>query len=138
MRKRLSDSIDKGFINKIILESGYNATVDEIFAVVDKWFYDIKPEADISKVEEHIYLSNNHGSMQIQLKNEYSRSDAKGKKFFKIRKYISLIFPVKENIYKAYPVCESRNYPVVVCWLYRWFSVLVSGKKKKKWNKNIS
>lgn len=138
LRKRLSDRVDKEYIDKIISGSGYKATVDEIFAIVDKWFYDIKNEADLSKTEEHIYLSNNHGSMQIQLKNEYYRANTKNKRFFKVRKYRNLIFPSKDDMYRSYPLCKSKKYPIVVCWLYRWFSVLTNPKKRKNATRLLS
>lgn len=138
MRIYLSDKVDWEYINNIILNSGYKSTVDEIFSIVDKWFFDVETETDFSKIEEHIYLSNNHGTTQVLLKNEYRRSNARGRCLFKMRKYIALIFPSKERIYKAYPFCKNHNIPLVISWCYRWINALGNSKKRKNAIKLLS
>jgi hypothetical protein len=68
--------------------------------------------------------------------NEHQRSDKQ--RFFKIRKYLSLIFPSKENIYQKYPVCRQKAYPLALCWVYRWFHVLKNPQKRRAGSKLLS
>ncbi len=137
MRKQLSDKVDFDYINTVVQNSGYKSAVDEIFAVVDKWFLDAKTIDDISDIEERIYFSNNHGSQQTLIKNEYIASKNKGENFYKTRKVFSLIFPKKQIIYDTYPLTKKKRLPLIICWFYRWFVILTSFNKIKSSIKHL-
>lgn len=130
LRTNLYEKIDLKYIDDVLIKNGYKKIADELFSVAEKWFGDKISKIDVIKIEEQIYQSNNHGTTQVQFRNEYSRCSHKEKQFFKMRKYIALMFPSKQNIYCAYPLCEHKKYPIVSCWIYRWICALLNSKKR--------
>ncbi len=138
MRAKMIESVDKQFVNDVIDNSGYRAAVSEISSVADKWFLDVEVNHDISDIEELIFQSNNHGTQQVLIKNDYMKSNKKGEKFFKLRRVWSLIFPPKETIYKSYPTLKNKKTPIVFCWVYRWFVILTDSEKRKSANNHVS
>ena len=131
MESKLSGSIDRAYIQTVLQESGYEAMAKKLLAVAQKWFAEAALEEDLSKEEALIFESNNHGTYQVSLKNEYNKASAEDQRFFKLKRYLALLFPKKEDIYNAYPRCKRWKLPTLLCWIYRWVSICVHSKKRK-------
>lgn len=125
----LADCVDRAYVDRILTDNGCKAVCDEIFKLAFEWFGDGPTEEENEYMKQSVYLSGNHGAMPVFLNNEYRTT--KHKFLFKFRKRMRMFFPEKEDIYDAYPVCNKYRMPVAVCWVYRWFSVLLSQKKRK-------
>ena len=132
MREALLNKVDIVFINEILTKTGYKKVADEIFAVVDKWFSDSQNIQELKNFENKIYLSNNHGSKKIFYENQYDRCDKKGKRFFKLNKFLKMLFPSKKSMYLCYPFCEKHKFPTIICWLYRLFKTIFDPYKLRR------
>ena len=130
LSSRLGDKVDLKYIDEVLKKSGYKNDADILFEIANIWFGDLKGGRDLTQIEENIFLSNNHGTRQMEFKNEYDRADGTAKRFFKLKKIISLVFPRKEHIYNSYPFCKEHNYPIVLCWVYRGIRLLFANKKR--------
>ena len=103
---------------------------DGLCALADYWFEGIEPEINLSKLEEIVFLSKNHGDRKVLVKRNLARQKKQGKRFIKLRYIFSRIFISKQQCYRYYPFCRKHKYPTFLCWIHRLL-VLPFSKRKK-------
>lgn len=132
LQKQVWHQVDQPFVSRVLRESGYEATARQLLAVADKWFAGTTPAQGLRETETLIFGSNNHGTFQVSLKNEFHNTAAEDQRFFKLKKYRALLFPPKADIYRAYPRCARWRLPAPLCWVYRWVSICFRPKKRRE------
>ncbi|MDO5829380.1 MAG: nucleotidyltransferase family protein, partial [Methanocorpusculum sp.] len=130
LENALKDKVDYDYIDSFLKEYGLYDNKLQLLAVKDYWFYGIKPKADISEIQKYILESGTHGTLENYYKNMFLKERAKGKHFVKIRYLLEFLFPKKEYLYNAFPVCKKYHLPVVVCWFYRGIRIFKPEKFK--------
>ena len=130
LRKELNDKIDYEYIDRVLEECKIKKMANALQALSDYWFKEKEPEIDLSRVEEIIFLSRNHGDRKVLVKRKLARQKKQGKKFIKLRYIFSRIFISKDLCYRYYPFCKKHKYPTFLCWIHRLI-VLPFSKRKK-------
>lgn len=129
LKKALYDSVDNGFIDKLLAEHGLKDDMDNLYALSDYWFNGIEPGRDISVLCAEVIEANRHGTAEIMLRRELEHDRDRGKHFVKLRSSLRRIFAPKSDIYDAYPKLKEHNVPLFFCWIYRAFSVVFTKRK---------
>lgn len=129
LKNKLKD-IDKKYIDAVLTACKINNKANNLINLADYWFGEGVLEEDISKVEEIIFASNNHGDREVLIKRRLAKIKVKGKKCIKLRYVFSRIFISKEMCYIHHPFCKKHKYPTFLCWIHR-ILVLIFCKKKK-------
>ena len=124
LKKAFENKISFDFINKVIDENGFRENVDKLFALEAFWFENEKPQLDLSEAVKDVVTSGNHGNLDIFTRNNVRKDVESGKRFPKLSRIVSFIFPNKEYVYEGYPVCKERGYSTVTCWFYRIFATI--------------
>lgn len=114
LKDEMEKTADMESVNTMLSENGFSDTVKTLFAIADDWFGEKGRNGLYEEVVSKIKCAGTHGNLSILIDNEY-----KGKKFQKIRYFLSLVFPKKEKIYQSYPYCKEHNYPYVLAWFHR-------------------
>ena len=130
LSEKFKNSLDKEYIGGVLENCKLKIPAERLTLLAYKWFGGKEVEADLSKIEEIVFLSNNHGDRSVIVKRRLSRNKVKGKKFIKLRYIFSRIFISKQLCYKYYPFCKKHNYPTFLCWIHR-LVVLPFSKRKK-------
>ena len=125
------DKINLMYINEVLEKYDLKETADTIMALAIEWFGDISGEKDLKEIANMVYMAGNHGTIQVNLMNEYKKTEISNKGLFKLYKVISLLFPKKEVIYDAYPYCRKQKLPVIFGWIYRG-GCIISDRKRRK------
>lgn len=129
----LKDKADFSYIDSVLQEYNLYDIKAKLMAVKDRWLCNTEPNDEISAFEKEILQAGNHGTDEIYYKNIFAEEQSQGKKAIKIRYFLRFIFAPKKDIYESYPFCEKHHYPLVFCWIHRWFFTVFN---KQKW-KNI-
>ncbi len=124
LKKAFQDKTDSDFINKVIDENNLRDSYDKLFALEGEWFENIKSSLDLSETVSDIINGCNHGSAELFLRNNIRKDEKDGVHFVKLRHLLNIFFPKKDYICLEYPVCREKNYPLIICWIYRLFSKL--------------
>lgn len=121
LNNALKDKIDFDFINSVIVKYGFRDSADKLFALEKFWFENIEPSVDLTDTIKDIISGGNHGTDDLKLKNELKQDkESLGIDNPKRQRIKDIIFPEKEGIYEAYPICRERGYSQLMCWIYRW------------------
>ena len=120
----MAKTADAGYIDKLLKENGLYEDVKDIFAVSKYWFDSIEPDRDIEDKIGIIKNAGTHGNMKLYYNNKFAGMRKEGKHFVKLRCFLSLVFPSKNSIYNAYPVCEKHHFPYPMAWLCRTIRIL--------------
>ena len=137
LNQKLGDKIDKDRVECVFSRSGLADTVAELFDLSEKWFGDNLSERDLSKAEEIVFMSGNHGTDVIKYKRRLEKS-GQNVIIFRIISLLSRIFLSKKEIYSTYPYCKEHNLPIVLCWFYRWGCLIFLKEYRKKAKKTIT
>ena len=116
----LKDKVDLAYIDGILSEYALYEIKTKLIAVKDHWFCGIEPDTDISALEAEILASGTHGTREIYFRNKFTREQANGIHFVKLRYVLGFVFPKKQALYAAYPFCAAHRLPLVICWICRW------------------
>lgn len=130
LEEAMKGKADFEYIDRTLKENGFIKTKEKLISVKNHWFCGGEASPKIIRYEKEILSSGNHGTEEILNKNSFAKEHSEGKRFVKLRYVMRFLFPPKEDIYKAYPVCEKRHYPAVLCHLHRAFASVFD---KKKW-----
>jgi len=137
LNEKLGDKIDKDRVNEVFERSGYTKTVQELFALSEKWFGDSAADFDLSHAEEIVIKSGNHGSDVIKYSRRLEKS-GQNVASFRLKSLLSRIFLSKKEIYSTYPYCKEHNLPLVFAWIYRWGCLLFVKKYRNKAKRTIT
>ncbi len=129
LNSNILKNLDKESIFDFLKSANCKQDYDNLSAIADEWFGENGSKCNLDDIKKAIYISGTHGNIDALMLNQYNRS--KNKKLFKLKKFLILIFPPKENIYSAYSFCASHRLPVFLCWIYRWCCVLFIKSKRK-------
>lgn len=119
------------YVNDVLLQYNLKKDVEEIMELAMVWFGNATSKNDLSEIMQRVYLSGNHGTVQMHLNNEYRQKRIANKILFKCYKVITLLFPRKEIIYAGYPICQKYHFPIILGWLYRGGYIVFHGEKRK-------
>ncbi len=129
LNKMLLTMIDRQKIYAFLSAMGCKNDYDDLSAISEEWFGEKGEKTNLVHIKNKIYMAGTHGSFHVSIVNEYDDSDNKA--FFKIKKFLSLLFPTKANIYSAYTFCSRYKLPIFICWVYRWLCLLFVKNKRK-------
>ena len=130
LKEQMYDKIDTAYVDEALRKNGFDTAADELFALAYEWFGGKKSDKNLDEMKKLVYMSGNHGTVEVLVKNEYREKKTSNKFIFRVKKALSLIFLKKEIIYAAYPYCREHRLPVVLCWIYRAFYVLFRKDKR--------
>ena len=131
LKTKIWPNTDQGYIQRVLEESGYSATAATLISLAGLWFEDEAPREDLKEAARLVFEAGNHGTFQISLANDYKKAAPENKRFYKLRYCKALLFPGKEDIYKAYPRCKELRLPLLLCWVYRWVWLLSKKERRK-------
>lgn len=129
---KLSDKIEIEYINEVLTKFDYKHIYDDLVALAFEWFGGKPCSYDLNDIKRQVCLSGTHGSMTVQLSNEYAKVGDVEKRYVKFKKYLFVLFPSKATIYAKYPFCKAHRLPLLFCWVYRWGRILTIATKRKK------
>lgn len=130
LSEKFKNSLNKEYIGEVLENSKLKKAAERLTLLAYNWFGDKVAEVDISKTEEIVFISKNHGDRSVLVKRKLARKKVQGKKFIKLRYIFSRIFISKQMCYAYYPFCKKHKYPTFLCWIHRLI-VLPFSKKKK-------
>lgn len=130
LNQKLIENVNTEYVNNILEKYNFSEIANKLNKIAYVLF-DSSSILDTSILDDlqTIYSSGNHGTIQILLNNEYRMANNKNKFLFKLNKIICKLFPEKETIYKTYSYCNKYKYPIVLCWIHRFFYLLLTPKK---------
>ena len=129
LNKILLPKLDLEFVYQTFESLNCKKDYEILSQIALQWFGDKNIKCDFSYEKNKIFMSNTHGNPRVSMLNDYVRDN--NKKFFKIKRLFKKIFPPKSNIYSSYSFCSKNNLPLIICWIYRWFYLIFSKRKRK-------
>ena len=121
---KIAETADMEYINELLSKNGLAEDVKDLLAIAGFFFDGKETDRNISDAVAVIKSAGTHGNMQLYYSNKFKAMKDEGKHFVKLRYFLSLVFPKKESIYKAYPFCKEHHYPYALAWLHRAIRIL--------------
>lgn len=131
LRRALGDRVDWAYIHGVLDENGFKTGREELFALADVWFCGKPMERRLESVAREVYKSGLHGETGVALKNDLWLRRRDGERFVRVKYFFEKIFPPKQWIYDGYPELKEREYPLAICWIYRWRQLLTQKEKRE-------
>lgn len=129
---KMAETADPGYVNKLLSENGLAEDAKDLFAVSEYFFDGKETDRNISDAVAGIKSAGTHGRIQTYYGKKIKEMREEGKRFAKLRFFLSLVFPAKEKIYILYPFCKKHHEPYALAWLHRAICILFRPGSMKK------
>lgn len=121
---KMAETADMDYVNDLLSKNELAEDVKDLLAVSEYFFDGKETDRSIRNTVVAIKSAGVHGNRKLYYRNKFKSMRDEGKHFVKLRYLLSLVFPSKEGIYKAYPFCKEHHYPYALAWLHRAIRVM--------------
>ena len=132
LNRALCNSLDREYIHSMYEKYGVAAKADAVERLSDALFGDGVMTDDLQSIFDGLTDSAVHGTSVIYAKNCLDNIRQDGKKFAKLRYWLSRVFPSYDNMVWTYPQLESKKIMLPIYYLFRICRIVFKQQYKIK------